>query len=178
VSEHPAVVFLRQAHVRAELWATDASRNGESLVVEGGEHWHWECSGHDYEAVPRPGLDEHLSTGQCDCWAMSLRSREEYANRFVSGTLPHIMLRAEEVPPAVAGHIALHDPASVLRRVAAERELLAEHQSTSGLGYVGRDYTEMDSVCTSCGTAGEYAVPWPCRTVLLLAEAWGWTEET
>jgi hypothetical protein len=73
-------------------------------------------------------------------------------------------------------HIAAWGPDVVLRRVAAERELLAEHRSTHGLGYVGRDYVGMDSVCTSCGTADEYGVPWPCRTVLLLAEGYGWKE--
>jgi hypothetical protein len=74
-----------------------------------------------------------------------------------------------------AGHIALHDPAAVLRRVAAERELLAAHRSVRGQGFDGYRFVGIDA-CASCGTAEEYAVPWPCRTVLLLAKAWGWTE--
>lgn len=80
------------------------------------------------------------------------------------------------VDMADAEFIVANSPGTVLRRVAAERQILAGHQVTQGLGYVGCDYTEMDAVCTGCGTADEYGTPWPCRTVLLLAAGWGWTE--
>jgi hypothetical protein len=79
-----------------------------------------------------------------------------------------------EVDTPTAEHIALHAPAAVLRRVAADRQILAEHAN---------DYGD----CAACGRPSEEtngrghhfheAVPWPCRTVLLLAEAYGWTEE-
>jgi len=72
----------------------------------------------------------------------------------------------------VAEHIALHDPAAVLRRVAADREQLAEHAPTPHAGYI---------VCHECSPlspadAGVRTVSrlYPCRTVLLLAEGWGW----
>lgn len=67
------------------------------------------------------------------------------------------------------------DPAAVLRRVAADRQILAEHAN---------DYGD----CAACGRPSEernergYAffaeVEWPCRVVRLLAEAYGWAEET
>lgn len=60
------------------------------------------------------------------------------------------------------------DPIAVLRRVKADRVLLAEHAP----------YSIRPSACSSCGTAEEYPVLWPCRTVRLLAEAWGWEETT
>ena len=78
-----------------------------------------------------------------------------------------------EFSAELADHFAVHSPASVLRRVAAERELLAEHADELGLGEC--------RVCAVEGTVGAITfqgnVPWPCRTMLLLAEAWGWEVE-
>ena len=90
-------------------------------------------------------------------------------------------------------HIASHDPAAALRRVAAERELLAEHQ------LFRREVPVLAGDCfccakplptepfemTWCGTCHDeddvgYEARWhgfrggPCRTVLLLAKGWGW----
>lgn len=77
-----------------------------------------------------------------------------------------------QAKPGNASWIELHpafdeflpEPEAVLRRVAAERQVLAEH-ADDGAGY--------------CGVCAHWAVrlPSPCRTVLLLAQAWGWTEE-
>lgn len=47
-------------------------------------------------------------------------------------------------------------PSRVLAEVAMKRRILAEHRD---------DRTS----CSTCGTAGEYDVPWPCTTVELLA---------
>ncbi|WP_035796410.1 DUF6221 family protein [Kitasatospora mediocidica] len=71
---------------------------------------------------------------------------------------------------ADARHIALHDPGAVLRRVAADRQILAEHQPVKAVGYDGYGVAVIDT-CILCGS--QYA-PYPCRTVLLLAQAWGW----
>lgn len=74
----------------------------------------------------------------------------------------------------VRAHIALHDPAAVLARVAAERDILWEH--TPEAYELGR--------CAACVTnrilgPGLWVTdPWPCRTVLGLAAAWGWKAET
>lgn len=82
---------------------------------------------------------------------------------------------------ADARHVALHDPAATLRRIAAERRLLEAHQQVEGNGYEpddpGERYGPIASACSSCGTSDEYAVPWPCPTVRALAEAWGWTDD-
>lgn len=76
-----------------------------------------------------------------------------------------------------ARHIAMHSPAAVLRRITAERKILARHQD-DGCGD-----------CTTCGTDGgavevngitytaRDSVTFPCPTVRDLAEGWGWTPE-
>ncbi|MEU4296400.1 DUF6221 family protein [Kitasatospora aureofaciens] len=61
-------------------------------------------------------------------------------------------------------HIAQWDPAAVLRRIAADRQILDQHQPVWA------------DACTTCGTAEEYPVPWPCQTVRLLAEGYGWED--
>jgi hypothetical protein len=72
--------------------------------------------------------------------------------------------------------IALHDPASVLRRCAADRKVLAEHRPQGG-GYPSH------YACEGCGYDGSYC-PEPntehvndCPTLLALAEGYGLTEE-
>jgi hypothetical protein len=59
------------------------------------------------------------------------------------------------------------DPAAALRRVGFEREILVEH-SADGWGQCSRCQDE--EPVANRGTA----LDWPCRTVLLLAKAWGW----
>lgn len=67
-------------------------------------------------------------------------------------------------------HIALHDPAAVLRRIAADRkqlELHAENPYDPGC-------------CGTCtvnekGWAAPVASEVPCATIRNLAEGWGWT---
>lgn len=66
----------------------------------------------------------------------------------------------------LATHIALHDPASVLRRCAADRTLLELHAQDSLPN--GIDLDE----CRTCGGVNE---PWPCPTLLAIAEGYGWT---
>jgi len=66
-----------------------------------------------------------------------------------------------------AEHIAANDPASVLRRCAADRKLLELHAQDSLPN--GIDLDE----CRTCGGVNE---PWPCPTLLTLAEGYGWTE--
>jgi hypothetical protein len=71
--------------------------------------------------------------------------------------------------PAMASHIARHDPARVLREVEAKRQLITEHYVTQGV-HEGRAH----QVCTRCSDyveRGELARPEvaPCRTLRLLA---------
>ncbi len=89
--------------------------------------------------------------------------------------------------PDEADHIVLHDPAAVLRRIAAERKILAEHQAEreASLPIHDRcsdpkcDCYDYVATCGTCAPSNYYdaePVPWPCATVRLLAEAWGWQE--
>ncbi|MCQ4040611.1 DUF6221 family protein [Streptantibioticus rubrisoli] len=79
---------------------------------------------------------------------------------------------------------AAADPAAVLRRIAAERELLALHQPERE-AYI---YPDVDGpepgvltvACKTCAQGQHYDLRpevFPCPTVRLLAEAWGWTEQ-
>jgi hypothetical protein len=77
-----------------------------------------------------------------------------------------------EFSAELANHFAEHSPAAVLRRVAADRQILAEHKPVKAVGYDGYGVAVIDT-CILCGS--QYA-PYPCRTVRLLAQAWGWEE--
>jgi hypothetical protein len=79
-----------------------------------------------------------------------------------------------ETETPTAEHIVLHDPESVLRRVAADRQILAEHANDGGdCSTCGRPSEETNGR----GHAFHETVDWPCRTVLLLAEAYGWEQQ-
>lgn len=81
-------------------------------------------------------------------------------------------------------HIALHDPESVLRRCAADRKLIAEHQEVPNHGRYSEPECPADCdgqhddppVCRACRDYAGDPLPSPCRTVRYLAEAYGWTE--
>jgi hypothetical protein len=63
---------------------------------------------------------------------------------------------------AAEAHIRSHMPEAVLRRVEAERAILADH-------------ADVDARCTVCADlAAGLPLEWPCPTVLGLARAWGW----
>lgn len=80
-----------------------------------------------------------------------------------------------------ARRITLHDPAAVLRRIATERKILAEH-ADDGYGDCVRCADDHQGYC-ECGDVsfnGRHLrdeLPYPCLTVRALAEGWGWTEE-
>ncbi len=85
-------------------------------------------------------------------------------------------------PTADARHITLHHPAAVLRRVARERALLSEHQPEREV-YIYPDVDQpepgvLTRACKTCAQGQHYDLRpevYPCPTVRLLAEAWGWT---
>jgi hypothetical protein len=101
------------------------------------------------------------------------RHDSSYENGYVYDERDQPVVYDESTPlPEEAEHIALHDPASVLRRCAADRKILAEHAPA------------VDSwdpyACTGCGS-DDYG--WnvdhtnDCPTLLALAEGYGLTEE-
>lgn len=74
--------------------------------------------------------------------------------------------------PLIAEHA---NPSATLRRVAADRRILAEHQP----------HEDRPWCCRVCITDREDLYPeqwesdrWPCATVLDLAAGWGWETET
>jgi hypothetical protein len=96
----------------------------------------------------------------------------------------------ESMPPAMAEHIALHDPERVLRRIRADRRILDEHasewrtvewphdQNGKGEGLVCRrcqnaECTEWHPAVGEAGVLPEgFVAPYvlaPCRTLRLLA---------
>lgn len=75
--------------------------------------------------------------------------------------------------PAAAGLIALHDPANVRRRCAADRKILEVHAPQGG------DWEPY--ACLGCGSDSEFGVLVDhvndCETLQALAEGYGLTEE-
>ncbi|MFF4338165.1 DUF6221 family protein [[Kitasatospora] papulosa] len=83
----------------------------------------------------------------------------------------------ESMKQQTSNHIALNDPASVLRRCAADRKLIAEHRpdGTGGCVTCARpEEAEEDSEGNS--VSFRTASPHPCSTLRHLAEGYGWTE--
>ena len=68
------------------------------------------------------------------------------------------------------------DPVEVLRRVTAERGILAEH-AVHRCGQQPWDCALESTVGRSFCNACRAGVLYPCRTVLGLAKAWGWEAE-
>jgi len=72
----------------------------------------------------------------------------------------------------ISEHIARHDPARVLREVAAKRAIAADHAAghAPNIGpHKGRP------CCRSCGALDDdpyLAEPWPCDTIRALAAMW------
>ncbi|MGW5003094.1 DUF6221 family protein [Streptomyces hydrogenans] len=64
--------------------------------------------------------------------------------------------------PAIALHVALHDPARVLREVEAKRRVLARHAFSPAIGDPELPWDNRDD----CQYDGE---PWPCDDLLDLA---------
>ena len=77
-----------------------------------------------------------------------------------------------------AEHIALNDPASVLRRCQADRKILAEHPIYT-LDPYGMARDEVPFGCGTCHDCGEgfYGGGF-CDTLKALAEGYGYQEET
>lgn len=145
MSDHPAVAYLRNAHVHAEQltkaatpgpWTVDSETYAESIRA---------ADGTDVVAGGRWGGEASVFESTQD-----------------------------------ALHIAAQSPGLVLRRIEAERELLAEH-APDDLRF---------PECLRCGgntvdvelgggriLRHKEPVDWPCQTIRLLARGWGWTEE-
>ena len=74
---------------------------------------------------------------------------------------------------ADARHIARHDPARVLREIAAKRAIVAAHHPETPSKY-GHDVLRCAVCQTERGVWAEdrHADPWPCLTLRHLAAVW------
>lgn len=107
-----------------EMWAVEASRDDDNPVPDGGVHWQWVASEDDDIVTPDPATTDHVGDDSGGYGRdVSLRSVEEWPVRSSPGrTLPQFAIHtAEEVLPAVGGHIIRHDPSRVLREIKAKR---------------------------------------------------------
>lgn len=82
--------------------------------------------------------------------------------------------------PRIVAHATRHDPAAVLHRIAADRklldDLLAEPHAVLTPGGSTQIYCDADSNLNEfCDCGRDARVE---RQLRLLAEGWGWTEET
>ncbi|MET9053337.1 DUF6221 family protein [Streptomyces bacillaris] len=73
-------------------------------------------------------------------------------------------------------HIALNDPASVLRRCAADRKLIALHHNDGFECPVCAGEPWVDEDSEGNGEWTRSSINAPCPTLLALAEGYGWTE--
>ncbi|QLJ06774.1 hypothetical protein HZZ00_37735 (plasmid) [Streptomyces sp. NEAU-sy36] len=73
-----------------------------------------------------------------------------------------------------AEHIALNDPASVLCRCAADRKILDLHSRIEDGTQLSVDFPQCKTCCEEGGYERE-AETFPCLTLRLLAEGYGWT---
>jgi hypothetical protein len=80
-----------------------------------------------------------------------------------------------ELPWGLIPHMARHDPAAVLRRITADKKLIAAHPVTTEV----RDIRMTRFGCQTCHKWDDRVEGRGyCDTILALAEGWGWTEET
>ncbi|MDX2513847.1 DUF6221 family protein [Streptomyces stelliscabiei] len=102
------------------------------------------------------------------------RHDPSYPNGYVYDERGEPVVYDESAPfPEEAAHIAFNDPASVLRRCAADRKILDVHEPAG---------TECDPyACNGCGVDSEYGHEVDhtndCPTLQALAEGYGLTEE-
>lgn len=64
-------------------------------------------------------------------------------------------INAKDTGDACGEHIARHDPARVLREIAAKRRVLARHHPADKPNYRFRDTDSVTYVCVGCGYAGD-----------------------
>ncbi len=125
--------FIEQRLTEDELWAKAASapkypEDGQQ-TVPGGVHWTW-AVGDNWDPVDPDPLEPYMG-GYDGQWSQSvtLRTVEEWPSRSGSWSLPIALAESEELRTADGAHIVRHDPARVLREVAAKRTVLAMHEA-------------------------------------------------
>ena len=169
------VVWLRETLDAAQRDAEAASGGtvvggpGAWLPSPAGDEWEASRSEHGDEELLvalRPGLPRPPDV-MSGMWGAVVSAVPDGADSDAWSPMPQFV------------HAARHDPAAVLRRIAADRKTLEEHKPTPA---------DFDGICR-CLVCGCYTIRpglgpvgyqkvWPCPTIRNLAEGWGWTEET
>lgn len=161
--------FLEARLAEDELWALAASAppswRGEYTPVPTGVRWTW-ATGENWDPYEVDPTEEYVGDRVHDL-GPSLVTVDEFPDREPLGRWTHFQHRvighAEEIRSVDGGHIVRHDPARVLREVAAKRRLLANHQD-DGDG------------CDGCGLnrleERMYEVADECPTLRALASVW------
>lgn len=97
-------------------------------------HWRW-VAGENWETVrPDPVVDEFVAPAGEPCWLATVEewpstSRLDDGTVIVTRMMPTTYANEiVEMDAAAALHVALHDPAAVLRQVAAHRAILKLHE--------------------------------------------------
>lgn len=99
-------------------------------------------------------------------WVLLYPERYDHDNALSNrpgATGPQYIQRARN---ELAAHIARHDPARVLREVAAKRAILARHKPLQGV------YGSCCAWCSDDVDAPRLNKPWPCEDVRDLVTAW------
>lgn len=163
---------LRAAIDEDEAWARAACQaypyaSDKTLPPEG-VSWEW-VEGDDWEPVmPDPAVDEFVTQAGYNCW---LATKETWptGHRPMRRTYTNTVV---EMDAAAGGHIIRHDPKRVLRRVAADREILALHRADVTRYADGRTSAHC-AVCHEPEVYDPAPEDWPCKTLLALAKGYG-----
>jgi hypothetical protein len=168
------LAYLRDALDKAE--AVGRAASGGTVIGEPGR-WEPSPAGDEWEAsrtdvgedellvALRPGLPRPPDV-MSGLWGAVVSAAPDESDRDAWSPLPQFQ------------HAALHDPAAVLRRIAADRKLIALHHPViDRTGWRHGDYGDVRPACAECGSQ-DTATAWPCDTIRFLAEGWGWTAET
>lgn len=160
----PLLVFLNARLNEDERIALAASGEwGREAQVA--EHWRWvdSASGKPVDVGQAIAANEEMLDSAAP---VALRSAETYPTAFV-GPLPHFVINAEEISPLVARHVARHDPARVLREVAAKRKIINEHAAVTRLA----ESSPNRNLASSAGTGSRCSGPSPPPGVIIPSTA-------
>lgn len=142
-----------------ELWALAASApRDEGPTHPGGVHWTW-AGGDNWDPIDVDPTRTYVGRGE-GSEPVSLVTVEQWPLSWggPDNTLPVNVCEADEMRTGDGGHIVRHDPARVLRDVAAHRRILERHEPA----YVAQP-GEQAAPCVCCEE------PSPCPDVRDLA---------
>jgi hypothetical protein len=124
------VEFLKARLDEDEAWARAANQaypyadDEDKTLPDGGVHWRWVAGMAWDTVVPDPVTDPNGLVG-FDQGHVNLATVEEWPTGSFGRTMPRTYANEiVEMDSSAAGHIIRHDPARVLRDIAAKRALL------------------------------------------------------